>query len=78
MSTYVCEIQEDPETGEAIIEFPPELVAELGWKDGDVLAWSIGPGQVLVAQKKLSIFERLRKACMQLITRVRALKSGMA
>jgi hypothetical protein len=40
MSTkWVLETQEDPETGDVYIEFPPDLLANLGWKEGDVLDW---------------------------------------
>jgi hypothetical protein len=38
---------EDPETGEMIIEFPPDLIKELGWIEGDDLDFRIledGPG----------------------------------
>lgn len=33
-------VEEDPETGETILPFPPDLLANLGWKEGDVLEWS--------------------------------------
>lgn len=32
-------VQEDPETGEAFIELPQRLLAQLGWKEGDDLQW---------------------------------------
>lgn len=37
--SWVLEIQEDPETGDAILEFPPELLETAGWKEGDTLDW---------------------------------------
>jgi hypothetical protein len=37
--SWTIEIQEDPETGDSIIEFPPDLMTEAGWKEGDVLDW---------------------------------------
>lgn len=36
---WTLEVQEDPETGDAIIEFPPELMEQAGWKEGDNLTW---------------------------------------
>ena len=36
---WTLEVQEDPETGDAILEFPPDLMEQAGWKEGDVLTW---------------------------------------
>jgi hypothetical protein len=36
---WVLEVQEDPETGDCILEFPPELLETAGWKEGDTLVW---------------------------------------
>lgn len=30
---------EDPETGDIILPLPPELLENLGWKEGDTLEW---------------------------------------
>jgi hypothetical protein len=38
-TSWVLEVQEDPETGDAILEFPPELLEQAGWKEGDTLIW---------------------------------------
>ena len=32
-------IEEDPETGDAILPFPQEMLDEVGWKSGDNLKW---------------------------------------
>ena len=37
--TWTITLEEDPETGELILPFPPDLLAESGWKEGDVLEW---------------------------------------
>ena len=34
------EVQEDPETGELYLQFPDELVDQLGWAVGDELNWT--------------------------------------
>jgi bifunctional DNA-binding transcriptional regulator/antitoxin component of YhaV-PrlF toxin-antitoxin module len=47
MTTYIIEVQES-EDGELFIEFPDEVVEELGWKENDVLSWDVqGNGIVL-------------------------------
>jgi bifunctional DNA-binding transcriptional regulator/antitoxin component of YhaV-PrlF toxin-antitoxin module len=44
---YTLEIQED-ESGELFLQFPNELVDELGWEEGDILEWKLkGNGVVL-------------------------------
>lgn len=36
---YQLTIEEDPETGDLILPFTPEILEELGWKEGDTLIW---------------------------------------
>jgi predicted transcriptional regulator len=36
---WTIEVQEDPDTGDAILEFPPELMEQAGWQEGDTLTW---------------------------------------
>lgn len=36
---WTIDVQEDPETGEKILEFPDDLMESAGWKEGDVLEW---------------------------------------
>lgn len=33
-------IEEDPETGELLLPFPSDLLAQVGWDFGDVIKWS--------------------------------------
>lgn len=37
--TWTMTLEEDPETGELILPFTNEILAELGWQEGDVLKW---------------------------------------
>lgn len=37
--SWTLTVQEDPETGDAILSFPPDLLEEAGWAEGDVLEW---------------------------------------
>jgi hypothetical protein len=39
MKKQILEVQEDPETGELMLEFPPELLNQMGWSEGDTLEW---------------------------------------
>lgn len=42
---WTLEVQEDPETGDAILQFPDELMEQAGWREGDVLDWKdLGDG----------------------------------
>lgn len=36
---WTLTVQEDPETGDQILEFPDDLMESAGWKEGDVLEW---------------------------------------
>jgi bifunctional DNA-binding transcriptional regulator/antitoxin component of YhaV-PrlF toxin-antitoxin module len=47
MTGYIIEIQEN-ESGDLFIEFPDDLIDELGWQEGDILNWDLkGDGIVL-------------------------------
>ena len=39
MKSWTLQIEEDPETGDGILTFPPDLLEEAGWKEGDTLHW---------------------------------------
>lgn len=44
---YIIEVQENQD-GELFIEFPDDLIEELGWVEGDILFWDLkGEGIVL-------------------------------
>ena len=46
---YEVITQEDPETGDMLIPIPPQLLAELGWKEGDDVDFSIDEkGRIIV------------------------------
>jgi len=43
--TWTLEVQEDPATGDAILQFPEDLLEAAGWQEGDVLKWKdLGDG----------------------------------
>lgn len=36
---WVVTVEEDPETGDLILPFPDDFLAEVGWHEGDTLEW---------------------------------------
>jgi len=52
MTKWTLEVQESP-TGDQFIEFPPEALAEVGWKDGDTIEWTdLGNGSWSLKKKE--------------------------
>jgi len=39
MNKWTLTVEEDPVTGDGILNFPPDLLEEAGWKEGDTLTW---------------------------------------
>jgi hypothetical protein len=35
-------VQEDPLTGDLFLEFPEDLMEQMGWVEGDELIWGMG------------------------------------
>lgn len=38
-SRWTVIVEEDPATGDAILQFPPDLLEQAGWQDGDTIEW---------------------------------------
>ena len=38
-TSWTLTVEEDPETGDSILTFPPDLLDEADWKEGDTLEW---------------------------------------
>lgn len=53
MSTRILKVEEDPETGDYLLTFPDDLIAELGWKEGDTLVWNIDEHNNATLKKKV-------------------------
>jgi hypothetical protein len=52
MSKWTLEVQESP-TGDQFIEFPPEALEQVGWKDGDTIEWTdLGNGSWSLKKKE--------------------------
>jgi hypothetical protein len=39
MTQWTITVDEDPETGDAILPLPEDLLVKAGWKEGDTLNW---------------------------------------
>jgi antitoxin component of MazEF toxin-antitoxin module len=51
--TWLITPEEDPKTGEVIITFPPDLLEQVGWHEGDTLNWSVrDDGSVYLTKKE--------------------------
>lgn len=37
--TWAVQIEQDPETGELLMPFPPDLLSQMGWAEGTDLSW---------------------------------------
>jgi hypothetical protein len=40
LNSWTINVEEDPESGDPILTFPPELIEQTGWKEGDELIWT--------------------------------------
>ena len=53
MKTWTVDVQEDSKTGDAIIQFPPDLLEEAGWVEGDDIVWTdLGDGSYSLTKKE--------------------------
>mgnify|MGYP003705147635 CR=1 FL=1 len=50
--TFTSKVLEICDNGDAIVELPPELCDELGWKEGTVLNLEAKNGQIFISEKK--------------------------
>jgi formylmethanofuran dehydrogenase subunit D len=48
VKTFTAKVVEICDNGDAIIELPPELLEEMGWKEGDTLDISEENGNVII------------------------------
>jgi AbrB family looped-hinge helix DNA binding protein len=55
MKTFTSKVVEICDNGDAIVELPPELLEEMGWKEGDTLDISEKDGKIII--KKIDELE---------------------
>lgn len=49
--SYEVITQEDPETGDVIVPIPPQVLQELGWKEGDEIDIQLGDNGKIIIKK---------------------------
>jgi hypothetical protein len=49
---WTVTLEEDPSTGDLIMPFPPELLAQIGWDYGDILVWTEADHGSFILSKK--------------------------
>lgn len=51
--SWTAEILDDPEDPESLIlQFPDELLEQVGWKPGDTLIWDVQEDDSIIIRKK--------------------------
>jgi len=46
-------LEEDPETGDLVMPFPPDMLSQVGWDFGDTLIWEdMGNGSWTLSKKE--------------------------
>jgi len=54
LNTWTLTVEEDPENGDCILTFPPDLLEQAGWGEGDILTWTDqGDGSWLLEKKSI-------------------------
>ena len=49
---WTVTVEEDPETGELLLPFPPDLLSQMGWAEGTDIWWEIDEkGNVILTDK---------------------------
>jgi hypothetical protein len=51
-TTWIIELEEDPETGDVVMPLPEELIQSQGWAIGDTLEWDVNEETGEIVLKK--------------------------
>ena len=63
MTSHLIEVKEDPLTGDLYLEFPPEMLEGLGWKENDELIWEQNEiGWTIRKNENASIMDQARES----------------
>lgn len=49
---WTAQIVEDHESGGFLLPFPPDMLVQLGWTEGDTLTWTIKTNGSIILSKK--------------------------
>ena len=50
---WTVNIEEDPDTGDLLLPFPEDMLASMGWQEGDTLSWNIDENNNIILTKVL-------------------------
>jgi len=53
-TTWIVDLEEDPESGDLIMPIPLEALEANGWKIGDTLTWEVGTDGEVTLSKQTS------------------------
>ena len=48
MKSYICDVIQDEETGDQILQFPEELLEQCDWRIGDKLNFKLTPEGIVL------------------------------
>ena len=51
-NTYTIIVEEDPVTGELVLPFTPDMLAQVGWDFGDTIVWTESDHGSFILSKK--------------------------
>ena len=70
--SWILNVEEDTETGDAILNLPPELLETVGWVEGDVLDWQDNKnGSWSLTKKLVNSIELIIKPEIEMNDRLR-------
>ena len=49
---WTVHLEEDPNTGDLLLPFPPDMLEQLGWAEGDTLTWTVKTNGSIILSKK--------------------------
>ena len=49
---WTAHLEEDPDTGDLLLPFPPDVLGQLGWREGDTLTWTVKTNGSIILSKK--------------------------
>ena len=69
---WTLEVKEDPETKDAILEFPDDLLKKAGWKEGDILEWKdLGDGSWSLTKQGIDVTIEEEEAWRELESKIK-------
>jgi len=48
---YTVELEEDPDSGELLMQIPTDILSQMGWEVGTELFWEIENGNIILKGK---------------------------